>query len=66
MSPKHEVTNSGDHIGNDSKKISELERTVFVLKRIVEKLQAENKRLQGGGSKTVSDKVRKNCIGSVC
>ncbi|RZB39236.1 centrosomal protein of 290 kDa-like, partial [Asbolus verrucosus] len=32
----------------DTKKISELERTIFVLKRVVEKLQAENKRLMTG------------------
>ncbi|GJQ81528.1 hypothetical protein Trydic_g4890 [Trypoxylus dichotomus] len=55
-STKHEVTNSGDHAGNESKKTAELERTVFVLKRIVEKLQAENKRLQGG-SKMITEKV---------
>ncbi|XP_044259542.1 centrosomal protein of 290 kDa-like isoform X2 [Tribolium madens] len=32
----------------DIKKITELERTIFVLKRVVEKLQAENKRLLTG------------------
>jgi hypothetical protein len=32
----------------DAKKITELERTIFVLKRVVEKLQAENKRLLTG------------------
>ncbi|CAG9830349.1 unnamed protein product, partial [Diabrotica balteata] len=31
-----------------TKKVSELERTVFILKRVVEKLQAENKRLVSG------------------
>ncbi|KAJ8982775.1 hypothetical protein NQ317_018187 [Molorchus minor] len=35
-------------IGSDLKKVSELERTVFMLKRVVEKLQAENKRLVTG------------------
>lgn len=48
---QHQVTESGDHQpppATDSKKISELERTVFVLKRVVEKLQVENKRLVGG------------------
>ncbi|KAK9685125.1 hypothetical protein QE152_g38284 [Popillia japonica] len=54
-STKHEVTNSGDHAGNEVKKAAELERTVFVLKRIVEKLQAENKRLQSG--KAITDKI---------
>ncbi|XP_015840436.1 centrosomal protein of 290 kDa isoform X2 [Tribolium castaneum] len=33
---------------SDIKKITELERTIFVLKRVVEKLQAENKRLLTG------------------
>lgn len=33
---------------NNSKKIPDLERTVFVLKRVVEKLQVENKRLLSG------------------
>lgn len=32
----------------ESKRVSELERTVFILKRVVEKLQAENKRLLTG------------------
>lgn len=32
----------------EDKKVSQLERTVFVLKRVVEKLQVENKRLTGG------------------
>ncbi|KAF5307269.1 hypothetical protein FQR65_LT06985 [Abscondita terminalis] len=43
---KHVVTEFGDHQSNknDAKKIAELERTVFVLKRVVEKLQVENKR----------------------
>ncbi|KRT82551.1 hypothetical protein AMK59_3950, partial [Oryctes borbonicus] len=63
-STKHEVTNSGDHAGNESKKTAELERTVFVLKRIVEKLQTENKRLQGG-SKIVADKLRRKKF-SIC
>ncbi|CAG9857013.1 unnamed protein product [Phyllotreta striolata] len=34
--------------GREGKKSSELERTVFVLKRVVEKLQIENKRLVNG------------------
>ncbi|XP_018571875.1 centrosomal protein of 290 kDa [Anoplophora glabripennis] len=33
---------------NEPKRVSELERTVFILKRVVEKLQAENKRLLTG------------------
>lgn len=47
---KHKVDNSGDHVQQnvEAKKISELERTVFILKRLVEKLQAENKRLNSG------------------
>lgn len=47
---KHEVDNSGDHVQQnvETKKVSELERTVFILKRLVEKLQAENKRLNSG------------------
>lgn len=32
----------------DDKKVAQLERTVFILKRVVEKLQVENKRLVGG------------------
>lgn len=32
----------------DDKKVSQLERTVFILKRVVEKLQVENKRLVSG------------------
>ncbi|XP_017769408.1 PREDICTED: LOW QUALITY PROTEIN: centrosomal protein of 290 kDa-like [Nicrophorus vespilloides] len=43
-SEQHQVTNSGDH-APDSRRIPEMERTIFLLKRIVEKLQAENKRL---------------------
>ncbi|KAK4881329.1 hypothetical protein RN001_004648 [Aquatica leii] len=44
---KHTVTEFGDHQSQkgNTKKITELERTVFVLKRVVEKLQVENKRL---------------------
>lgn len=47
---KHQVDNSGDHLSQnvETKKLSELERTVFILKRLVEKLQAENKRLNSG------------------
>lgn len=37
-----------DTVFNNNKKVAELEKTVFVLKRVVEKLQAENKRLLGG------------------
>lgn len=32
----------------EEKKVSQLERTVFILKRVVEKLQVENKRLLSG------------------
>lgn len=32
----------------ETKNIEELERTVFIMKRVVEKLQAENKRLLNG------------------
>lgn len=32
----------------ETKKVAELERTVFILKRVVEKLQTENKRLSNG------------------
>ncbi|KAJ8934433.1 hypothetical protein NQ318_017134 [Aromia moschata] len=41
--PSSSIVNSGE-----AKKIPELERTVFMLKRVVEKLQAENKRLVSG------------------
>lgn len=44
-SDPHEGT---DTAPNNTKKMAELEKTVFVLKRVVEKLQAENKRLLGG------------------
>ena len=37
----------------ESKKNADLERTVYVLKRVVEKLQSENKRMQAG-SRTCS------------
>lgn len=40
----------------ETKKKSELERTVLVLRRIVEKLQAENKRLLNG-KRPFSDRV---------
>lgn len=35
-------------INTETKKVEELERTVFIMKRVVEKLQAENKRLLNG------------------
>lgn len=44
-SDPHEGTETAP---NSTKKMAELEKTVFVLKRVVEKLQAENKRLLGG------------------
>lgn len=40
----------------EAKKVSELERTVFILKRVVEKLQVENKRLQSG-KRVLPDRV---------
>ncbi|CAH1173755.1 unnamed protein product [Phaedon cochleariae] len=40
----------------ESKRVSELERTVFILKRVVEKLQAENKRLCNG-KRPISDRA---------
>ncbi|KAK5649525.1 hypothetical protein RI129_000554 [Pyrocoelia pectoralis] len=46
---RHIVSESGDHLQKSDKKTSELERTVFVLKRVVEKLQVENKRLASTG-----------------
>ncbi|CAH2007824.1 unnamed protein product [Acanthoscelides obtectus] len=41
---------------DEIKKNSELERTVFMLKKVVEKLQAENKRLMNG-KRPLSDRV---------
>lgn len=41
----HVVTNSGDQFQH-SNRILQLEKTVVSLKSLVEKLQAENKRLQ--------------------
>lgn len=56
---KHTVTESGDQNTNkNDKKVAELERTVFVLKRVVEKLQVENKRLQGSGVRPCSGSDR--------
>lgn len=56
-------TSSGSQAGQstqESKRIGELERTVLVLKRVVEKLQTENKRLLNGKrlpmDRTVSSK----------
>lgn len=50
----------------EDKKVSQLERTVFVLKRVVEKLQVENKRLTGGKrplpERSVSHSLIKNKI----
>nr|XP_022901566.1 centrosomal protein of 290 kDa isoform X1 [Onthophagus taurus] len=48
--------NPPETVNEEHKKQSELERTVFVLKRIVEKLQVENKRLQNS-SKPVNEKI---------
>jgi hypothetical protein len=49
---KENVESANPDVGanpkTDAKKITELERTIFVLKRVVEKLQAENKRLLTG------------------
>ncbi|KAF5299147.1 hypothetical protein FQA39_LY02320 [Lamprigera yunnana] len=56
---KHVVSESGDtnlNKCNDLKKISQLERTVFVLKRVVEKLQVENKRLHAAKPCQTSDR----------
>lgn len=42
----HVVTNAGDQPQSSNKKLQELEKTILSLKRLVEKLQVENKRLQ--------------------
>ncbi|GLV41129.1 Centrosomal protein 290kDa [Carabus blaptoides fortunei] len=43
----HVVTNAGDQqLPSSNKKMQELEKTILSLKRLVEKLQVENKRLQ--------------------
>nr|XP_023020845.1 centrosomal protein of 290 kDa [Leptinotarsa decemlineata] len=49
----------------ESKKVSELERTIFILKRVVEKLQVENKRLVSGKQplsdhSASADKLKRN------
>lgn len=52
-------------------KVPEMERTIFVLKRLVEKLQAENKRLSRGSStctvvgRTASEEKLRNDLKSV-
>ncbi|XP_045460169.1 centrosomal protein of 290 kDa [Harmonia axyridis] len=64
--PSH--TSGGSQTGQssqESRRVSELERTVLVLKRVVEKLQTENKRLLSGkrplADRTLSgDKLRKD------
>lgn len=44
------------HHNSDSKKVDDLERTVFIMKRVVEKLQAENKKLLNG-KKPIPEKI---------
>ncbi|XP_050500647.1 centrosomal protein of 290 kDa [Diabrotica virgifera virgifera] len=50
-----EVSSDPQASSPETKKVSELERTVFILKRVVEKLQAENKR-QVSGKRPLSDR----------
>nr|CAI5868963.1 unnamed protein product [Callosobruchus analis] len=55
-SEKHTHKPATTPTSDERKKVSELERTVFMLKRVVEKLQAENKRLMNG-KRPLSDRV---------
>ncbi|XP_056644391.1 centrosomal protein of 290 kDa [Diorhabda sublineata] len=66
---KQRVDNGTDTqpVSPETRKASELERTVFVLKRVVEKLQAENKRLVSGkrplsDRSTSADKLKRDFI----
>lgn len=57
--PKEDAIEKAQIVHEDSKKVEDLERTVFIMKRVVEKLQTENKRLLNG-RRPLSERVVSN------
>lgn len=60
--PKEDITSKTSQVDStDTKKVEELERTVFIMKRVVEKLQTENKKLLSG-KRPISERVVSNAF----